>query len=165
MKQLQHVQLKKQATYGLIIVVGFFVLGLAVIKASHASTSRVSAEAESGNATAQAVRVSGGGASGNAAIKFTAPQAQCGSGGSCTTAQVATHNSKTNCWVIYSNKVYNINAWVPEHPGGEAVFNSTTCGHDITPYLTGQSSVNGDKHKHSSDAYNDLETFYIAPLQ
>jgi hypothetical protein len=164
-KQAIRAPTKQMTLYGLMIIISFFVVGLLVIKATHASTSTVSIEAEAGVVTAPAMQISDNSASGGAAAKFTAPQSLCGSGGSCTAAQVAPHNNKTNCWVIYSKKVYDITAWVPQHPGGESVYNSTTCGHDITSFLTGQSSSNGVKHKHSGSAYNNLDTYYLAPLQ
>jgi cytochrome b involved in lipid metabolism len=32
-------------------------------------------------------------------------------------AQLAEHNSRTNCWIAYGGKVYDITSWLPEHPG------------------------------------------------
>jgi 4-hydroxysphinganine ceramide fatty acyl 2-hydroxylase len=77
---------------------------------------------------------------------------------------VLQHNSKNNCWVVYANKVYNVTSYVSQHPGGQSVFNSTTCGHDITNYLNGSASSGGLRHVHSSASYSILSTYFIANL-
>lgn len=38
-----------------------------------------------------------------------------------STAEVAKHNTKEDCWVILHKKVYNLSRFLPEHPGGVAV--------------------------------------------
>lgn len=88
----------------------------------------------------------------------------CGSGGACTAAQVATHNTRSNCWVYLSqkNEAYNITAYVQnpgQHPGGDVI--ASRCGTDITSYFLG--SVGG--HAHSNGAQKLLETYYVAPMQ
>jgi hypothetical protein len=93
------------------------------------------------------------------------PAPACGSvGGTCTTAQVATHNSSGNCWVIYSGYYYVVTSYVNAHPGGTSVFNSTTCGHNITSYLNGSASTAGKQYGHSSAAYSKLNTFKYGPV-
>lgn len=52
-------------------------------------------------------------------------------GTSYTTAQVAEKNSKNSCWTIINGKVYDITAYVPNHPGGEAEI-LQICGKDGT---------------------------------
>lgn len=93
------------------------------------------------------------------------PSLTCGNGGPCTASQVSTHNSVTNCWVIYGSKVYNISSYVTLHPGGQSVFNSQTCGGDITNYLNGTLSSGGQQKKHSQNAYSILNSYYIADLK
>jgi hypothetical protein len=89
----------------------------------------------------------------------------CGSaGGSCTAAQVAEHNSASDCWVIYNSKYYNVTSFVQIHPGGVTVFTSSTCGHDITSYLAGQSSSAGLHHKHSATAFSTINSYYVGPV-
>jgi|GEM_PF-5127888 len=92
------------------------------------------------------------------------PAPGCGAGGACSAAQVAAHGSISDCWVIYSNKVYNVTTFIPQHDGGSGVF-AATCGHDVTSYLAGQSSTAGKQHKHSPAAYTKLNSYYIANLQ
>lgn len=94
------------------------------------------------------------------------PATACGSpGGICSAAQVATHNSSSNCWVIYNGGYYIVSAYVNQHPGGTSVFNSTTCGKDITAYMTGSASTAGNRHKHSGGAYNTLNSYYVGKVQ
>jgi hypothetical protein len=92
------------------------------------------------------------------------PAPACGSGGSCTAAQVATHNTRGNCWVYLSqiNKAYNITAYVQNpslHPGGDVI--APHCGTDIYSYFLGTAGG----HKHSSNALNNvLQAYYIGPM-
>jgi cytochrome b involved in lipid metabolism len=31
---------------------------------------------------------------------------------------LAQHNSKSDCWIVYNDKVYDITSYLPRHPGG-----------------------------------------------
>jgi len=52
-----------------------------------------------------------------------------------TLADVATHNTSTNCWVAISGNVYNLTAFIPTHPGGAAAIIGL-CGTDGTAALS-----------------------------
>ncbi len=94
------------------------------------------------------------------------PAPSCGSaGGACTSSEVATHNSQSNCWGIYNGGYYILTSYVSKHPGGKSVFNSTSCGKDFTGYMNGSSSVSGQKKKHSSSAYSVLASYYVGPMK
>lgn len=94
------------------------------------------------------------------------PAVGCGSpGGICSAAQVATHNSASNCWVIYNAGYYIVTSYVRVHPGGTAVFNSTSCGKDITSFMNGSASIGGAKHRHSNSAYTSLNSYYVGKVQ
>jgi cytochrome b involved in lipid metabolism len=89
----------------------------------------------------------------------------CGDkGGSCTASQVATHNSAADCWVIYDNGYYNITPFIGSHPGGSSVFDDTTCGHDISQYLSGASAKGAQQHNHNRSAYATFKTYYVGPV-
>ncbi|MCC7289087.1 cytochrome b5 domain-containing protein [bacterium] len=92
------------------------------------------------------------------------PAPACSAGGSCTAAQVATHNTQGNCWVIYGSKVYNVTGYVGQHPPGPSYFNSSVCGKDVSSFLGGSSSVNGNRHRHSNSAYSILNSYWYANL-
>ena len=93
------------------------------------------------------------------------PPPSCGSpGGTCTSAQVATHNSQSSCWVVYNGGYYIVTSYVNQHPGGKSVFNSSTCGQNITGYLNGSQSTGGQQHHHSSTAYTILNSYYVGPV-
>lgn len=38
--------------------------------------------------------------------------------GTYTMADVAKHNDGTSCWSVINGNVYDLTAWIPEHPGG-----------------------------------------------
>ncbi len=88
----------------------------------------------------------------------------CGQGGSCTTADVAAHSTRSNCWVYLSplNKVYNVTAYVSkpsQHPGGDVIV--PYCGKNMYSAFIG--SAGG--HSHSSKALNTtLQAYYIGPF-
>lgn len=54
-----------------------------------------------------------------------------------TSAQVASHNTSINCWTSISGSVYDLTAWISQHPGGEAVILSI-CGRDGTQAFLSQ---------------------------
>ena len=45
-------------------------------------------------------------------------------------AFVASHSTPTDCWVVVRNKVYDVTAWVPQHPGGALIY--INAGNDCT---------------------------------
>lgn len=100
-----------------------------------------------------------------ASVSVGAAPPSCGqSGGTCTAAQVAGHNSSGNCWVIYNGYYYIVTSYISNHPGGQSVFNSTSCGHDITSYMNGSASVAGKKHNHGGGAYSTLNSYRIGQV-
>jgi cytochrome b involved in lipid metabolism len=45
-------------------------------------------------------------------------------------ASVASHSTPSDCWVIVRDKVYDVTAWVPQHPGGALIY--VSAGKDCT---------------------------------
>jgi cytochrome b involved in lipid metabolism len=75
--------------------------------------------------------------------------------------EVATHNSRSDCWIIVSNKVYNVSSYIGSHPGGASTI-TPYCGKDATQaFETKDLSRSQD---HSSRAYNHLDTIYVGDL-
>ena len=71
-----------------------------------------------------------------------------------TAAQVATHSSSKDCWMIVDNKVYDATTYINSHPGGSAILQG--CGGDATSMFA---SI------HSSRAYNILDAYFIGNLK
>lgn len=59
-----------------------------------------------------------------------------GTGGH-TMAEVAKHNTRTDCWSVVDGKVYNLTPWISRHPGGSGVI-VRMCGVDATTAYRGQ---------------------------
>jgi cytochrome b involved in lipid metabolism/plastocyanin len=79
--------------------------------------------------------------------------------GGLTSADVATHNSAGDCYLIISSKVYNVTQYIPFHPGGQSRI-TTRCGTDATSIFNGGSG----SHNHSSSARNTLANYYVGDL-
>merc|ERR1719401_2841174 len=54
-----------------------------------------------------------------------------GGDGGITLAEVAKHNTKTDCWVVVNGEVLDVTKFLSEHPGGELAI-ITFAGKDAT---------------------------------
>lgn len=73
-----------------------------------------------------------------------------------TMADVAKHASQSSCWSAINGKVYNLTAWINQHPGGsEAIL--SLCGSD------GSAAFN-DQHGGQRRPENELAGFYVGDL-
>lgn len=52
-----------------------------------------------------------------------------------TPKQIAEHNSKGDCWIIYQDKVYDVTGFAHKHPGGRKVI-TDLAGTDATDQIT-----------------------------
>ena len=59
--------------------------------------------------------------------------------GTYTAAEVAKHNSATDCWSVVSGNVYDLTSYVSNHPGGSSVIKAI-CGKDGSAAFAGQHS-------------------------
>lgn len=71
----------------------------------------------------------------------TTPPPAVTPGKSYTMAQVATHNSQSNCWSVVDNNVYDLTSWIGQHPGGESAILGM-CGKDGSSAFHGQHGNN-----------------------
>lgn len=74
-----------------------------------------------------------------------------------TMAQVKTHNSRTSCWTAVYGGVYDVTAWISQHPGGAGAIVSM-CGVDGTSSFDAQ-------HGGQSRANAELGSFKIGVLK
>lgn len=73
-----------------------------------------------------------------------------------TMAQVAAHNSGSSCWTAINGHVYDVTAWINQHPGGaQRILN--LCGTD------GSSAFNA-QHGGQARPEAELATFLIGTL-
>ena len=52
-------------------------------------------------------------------------------------AVVNDHDNETSCWTVINDEVYDVTAWISQHPGGPARIKGL-CGQDGTSQFTGQ---------------------------
>lgn len=93
---------------------------------------------------------------------------KCKNGQKCTLAEVSTHNTSSDCWVIYESKVYDVTSYANSHPGGARAFDTSTCGDDIAAQIDGQASsdsLGGRSKNHSMGDLSELSNFYVGDLQ
>eukprot|EP00027_Filamoeba_sp_ATCC50430_P003103 CAMPEP_0168555028 /NCGR_PEP_ID=MMETSP0413-20121227/8105_1 /TAXON_ID=136452 /ORGANISM="Filamoeba nolandi, Strain NC-AS-23-1" /LENGTH=133 /DNA_ID=CAMNT_0008585829 /DNA_START=78 /DNA_END=479 /DNA_ORIENTATION=- len=69
--------------------------------------------------------------------------------------EVAKHNKRTDCWVIYRGKVYDVTAFLDQHPGGEEVL-LDLAGKDAT--------TDFDDVGHSDEAKGMMSKYYKGDL-
>jgi len=72
---------------------------------------------------------------------------------------VATHNTRSNCWMAINGKIYDLTNFITEHPGGQTSI-LEQCGRDGS----GAFLSRGGTGSHSSFAYSMLPQYYIAEL-
>ena len=68
-------------------------------------------------------------------------------GNTVTTAELAKHNTLTDCWVSVSGKVYDVTKIIPTHKNGEQLVGSH-CGGDATIAFT----TRGGKGPHPAES-------------
>jgi cytochrome b involved in lipid metabolism len=73
-----------------------------------------------------------------------------------TAAEVAKHNSGSDCWSVVSGQVYDLTSYVTSHPGGATVIKAI-CGKDGSAAFTGQ-------HGSASRPNNTLAAFALGSL-
>jgi cytochrome b involved in lipid metabolism len=76
-----------------------------------------------------------------------------------TAADVALHNTQSNCWLIISGKIYNVTQYIPFHPGGVSRI-VQYCGAEATQAFNTQ----GGNGSHSANAHALLANYYIGDL-
>jgi fatty acid desaturase len=69
-------------------------------------------------------------------------------------AEVALHNSSSDCWVIIHDNVYDVSSFLPKHPGGAAALSKRgRAGCDVSLYF--------EQIGHSDQARLLLKDFYV----
>lgn len=74
------------------------------------------------------------------------------------TAEVSTHSSVEDAWVIVDGSVYDVTSFLESHPGGLSV-TEEHLGQDISNVIR-----SNDVHNHSSTAFEILEQYKIGEL-
>jgi cytochrome b involved in lipid metabolism len=75
-----------------------------------------------------------------------------------TEEDVANHKSANSCWVTCRGKVYDVTAFMPDHPGGDDLI-MDHAGTDVESIMK-----DGSSHDHSDSAYEMLEEYVIGRL-
>jgi cytochrome b involved in lipid metabolism len=78
-----------------------------------------------------------------------------------SSAEIAKHSSISDCWLIISNKVYDVTNYFRLHPGGASTI-TPFCGKDGT--VAFETKDLGSARDHSSYAYNLLQDYYLGDL-
>ncbi len=73
-----------------------------------------------------------------------------------TMAQVAAHGTAADCWSVVGSAVYDLTAWVGQHPGGPAVIKAM-CG-------TNGTAMYASRHQGSTSARGALDSLQIGTI-
>ena len=90
------------------------------------------------------------------ATTTTKPSAAATVAAGYTMAQVKANKSRTKCWSAINGNVYDLTAWIKQHPGGEGSIESL-CGTD------GSASFNA-MHANKSKPESRLASYLLGPL-
>ncbi|XP_066569942.1 fatty acid 2-hydroxylase isoform X1 [Amia ocellicauda] len=72
-------------------------------------------------------------------------------------SEVSEHRSRDSCWVLLSDRVYDVTGFLRRHPGGEALILSRA-GTDVSRQME------GPPHRHSENARRWMEQYYVGEL-
>jgi 4-hydroxysphinganine ceramide fatty acyl 2-hydroxylase len=75
-----------------------------------------------------------------------------------TAEDVASHKTASSCWITRGRKVYDVSAFLPDHPGGDDLI-LKHAGRDIETVMK-----NPEEHDHSDSAYEMMEEYLIGRL-
>jgi 4-hydroxysphinganine ceramide fatty acyl 2-hydroxylase len=75
-----------------------------------------------------------------------------------TAEDVQNHKSLSSCWVTRGGKVYDVSAFLPDHPGGDDII-LKYAGQDIQKAMK-----DPEEHDHSDSAYDMMEEYLIGRL-
>uniref|UniRef100_A0A6M2F4Y2 Cytochrome b5 heme-binding domain-containing protein n=1 Tax=Populus davidiana TaxID=266767 RepID=A0A6M2F4Y2_9ROSI len=78
-----------------------------------------------------------------------------GNGKVFTLAEVSSHNSPKDCWLVVEGRVYDVTKFLEDHPGGDEVLLSAT-GKDATDDF--------EDVGHSSTARAMMDEFYVGDI-
>eukprot|EP00894_Picocystis_sp_ML_P000577 jgi/Pico_ML_1/51094/g2182.t1 len=70
--------------------------------------------------------------------------------------EVQKHNTEDDCWLVIGEKVYDVTAYLPEHPGGADIMLGST-GYDATDDF--------EDVGHSTSAREEMEKFCIGKFK
>lgn len=75
-------------------------------------------------------------------------------------SEVVLHNSLGDCWIVIGGKVYDVDAYITVHPGGNGIVDY--CGEDATSAFE---SKPGSGEAHSDYARGVLGEHYVGELE
>jgi cytochrome b involved in lipid metabolism len=75
--------------------------------------------------------------------------------------EVAQHATRTDCWMIIEQKVYDVTEFINSHPGGSAILEG--CGIDATSLFFSRPMGSGTPHSSSAQAL--LGDYYLGELE
>ena len=90
-----------------------------------------------------------------------APPAAAGPRGDVSAREAARHDSENSCWLVLHEKVYDVTAFIPFHPGGSAILQG--CGRDATGLF--ETRPMGSGTAHSSYARETAAKYYAGRLK
>jgi hypothetical protein len=96
----------------------------------------------------------------------TTPPTEEQGDGTYTAAEVAEHDTKSDCWTIINGSVYNLTPFIAQHPGGDEIL--AACGIDGSTLFNSRETADGEEvgsgTPHSSSAQSQLADLKVGTL-
>jgi len=77
-----------------------------------------------------------------------------------TLADLSAHASTQTCWLLVSDRIYDVTGYLAKHPGGTRTV-TPWCGKEATKAF----ATEDGRGEHSPEAYALLDDYYIGDLQ
>ena len=138
--------MKKHQAIAIILIIILAVIAVIFIFGSKKSTEAPTTTPESVTPSQMETTAS------ETSVKPTPTQPPAGF----TLAQVATHNSRSSCYTVVSETVYDVTEWISKHPGEQFAILSM-CGKDATAAFKNQ-------HGGQTRPESELASFKIGTL-
>ncbi|MDB4984469.1 MAG: conserved rane protein of unknown function [Patescibacteria group bacterium] len=146
----------KKSTIAALVIVILVIVAVVVVAATRSKSSNAEPVTDTSAQTTDTTSASHETINPNASGETASTPSSTPAANTYTMAQVATHKDATSCWTTINGNVYDVTAWINQHPGGPGRI-LALCGTD------GSAAFNG-QHGGQARPASELASFKIGVL-